>query len=68
MNALDELRSVLQIASTPIPQPSTGLWYPRDPASYEISTLGGNVAATADGLCCGNYRVMGDYRYCAQSS
>ncbi|HET9953886.1 MAG TPA: FAD-linked oxidase C-terminal domain-containing protein, partial [Polyangiaceae bacterium] len=37
------------------------LWYAPDPASYEISTLGGNVATNAGGLCCVKYGVTGDY-------
>ncbi|HEX2669254.1 MAG TPA: FAD-linked oxidase C-terminal domain-containing protein [Polyangiaceae bacterium] len=37
-----------------------GLWYSPDPASYEISTLGGNVATNAGGLCCVKYGVTGD--------
>ncbi|HEV6955720.1 MAG TPA: FAD-binding oxidoreductase, partial [Promicromonospora sp.] len=28
-----------------------GLWYPPDPASQAISTIGGNVATNAGGLC-----------------
>jgi glycolate oxidase len=38
-----------------------GLWYPPDPSSYEFSTLGGNVATNAGGLCCVKYGVTGDY-------
>jgi glycolate oxidase len=38
-----------------------GLWYPPDPSSYEISTLGGNVATNAGGLCCVKYGVTRDY-------
>lgn len=38
-----------------------GLWYPPDPASYEISTVGGNVATNAGGLCCVKYGVTRDY-------
>lgn len=38
-----------------------GLWYPPDPASYEISTIGGNVATNAGGLCCVKYGVTRDY-------
>src|SRR5688500_16704879 len=33
------------------------LWYSPDPSSYEISTLGGNVATNAGGLCCLKYGV-----------
>ncbi|HET7723113.1 MAG TPA: FAD-linked oxidase C-terminal domain-containing protein [Propionibacteriaceae bacterium] len=38
-----------------------GLWYPPDPASMSISTIGGNVATNAGGLCCVKYGVTGDY-------
>jgi glycolate oxidase len=38
-----------------------GLWYPPDPSSFEISSLGGNVATNAGGLCCVKYGVTGDY-------
>lgn len=37
------------------------LWYPPDPASAPWSTLGGNVATNAGGLCCVKYGVTGDY-------
>ncbi|WP_109210814.1 MULTISPECIES: FAD-linked oxidase C-terminal domain-containing protein [Microbacterium] len=38
-----------------------GLWYPPDPASQAISTLGGNVATNAGGICCVKYGVTRDY-------
>jgi len=38
-----------------------GLTYPPDPASYEESTLGGNVAENAGGLRCKRYGVTKDY-------
>lgn len=38
-----------------------GLWYPPDPASSPWSTIGGNVATNAGGLCCTKYGVTGDY-------
>ena len=38
-----------------------GLWYPPDPASYRISTIGGNVATNAGGICCVKYGVTRDY-------
>jgi glycolate oxidase len=38
-----------------------GLWYPPDPASAPWSTIGGNVATNAGGLCCLKYGVTGDY-------
>jgi glycolate oxidase len=37
------------------------LFYPPDPASYEESTLGGNVAECAGGLHCKKYGVTKDY-------
>jgi glycolate oxidase len=38
-----------------------GLWYPPDPSSWEISSIGGNVATNAGGLCCVKYGVTADY-------
>lgn len=38
-----------------------GLYYPPDPASYEMSSIGGNVATNAGGLCCVKYGVTRDY-------
>lgn len=38
-----------------------GLWYPPDPASAPWSTIGGNVATNAGGLCCVKYGVTKDY-------
>jgi len=38
-----------------------GLAYPPDPASYEESTLGGNVAEGAGGLRCKRFGVTKDY-------
>jgi len=38
-----------------------GLWYPPDPASAGFSTIGGNVATNAGGLCCVKYGVTGDF-------
>ncbi|HVF74462.1 MAG TPA: FAD-linked oxidase C-terminal domain-containing protein [Acidimicrobiales bacterium] len=32
-----------------------GLWYPPDPASAAFSSLGGNIATNAGGLCCLKY-------------
>lgn len=37
------------------------LWYPPDPSSYAVSTIGGNVATNAGGLCCVKYGVTADY-------
>lgn len=38
-----------------------GLWYPPDPASQSISTIGGNVATNAGGIACVKYGVTRDY-------
>jgi glycolate oxidase len=40
---------------------SEGLWYPPDPSSFEICSIGGNVATNAGGLCCVKYGVTSDY-------
>lgn len=38
-----------------------GLWYPPDPSSYEICSIGGNINTNAGGLCCVKYGVTIDY-------
>jgi glycolate oxidase len=38
-----------------------GLWYPPDPSSFEICSIGGNVATNAGGLCCVKYGVTTDH-------
>jgi glycolate oxidase len=40
---------------------AVGLWYPPDPSSFEISSIGGNAATNAGGLCCVKYGVTTDY-------
>jgi glycolate oxidase len=37
------------------------LFYPPDPSSWEESTIGGNVATNAGGLCCVKYGVTADF-------
>jgi glycolate oxidase len=37
------------------------LWYPPDPASSAWSTIGGNIATNAGGICCVKYGVTRDY-------
>ena len=44
----DELNAVLH---------KDGLWWPPDPASKAISTVGGNIAANAGGFLCAKYGV-----------
>jgi glycolate oxidase len=39
----------------------TGMFYPPDPSSWEESTLGGNLATNAGGLCCVKYGVTADF-------
>ncbi|MGP6175889.1 FAD-binding oxidoreductase [Microbacterium sp. A196] len=38
----------------------SGLWWPPDPASRDISTVGGNIATGAGGLLCAKYGVVRD--------
>lgn len=38
-----------------------GLFYPPDPSSYKICTVGGNIAENAGGLRCVKYGVTADY-------
>ena len=38
-----------------------GLYYPPDPSSWEMSTIGGNIATNAGGLCCVKYGVTADF-------
>ncbi|NKQ58074.1 FAD-binding protein [Amycolatopsis sp. K13G38] len=48
----DDLRGVCAVEN---------LWYPPDPASAPWSTIGGNIATNAGGLCCVKYGVTRDY-------
>ena len=38
-----------------------GLFYPPDPSSWEICSIGGNIATNAGGLCCVKYGVTTDF-------
>lgn len=38
-----------------------GLFYPPDPASYETSSIGGNLGTNAGGLCCMKYGQTRDW-------
>ncbi|TCP47218.1 glycolate oxidase [Tamaricihabitans halophyticus] len=38
-----------------------GLYYPPDPGSMDISTIGGNVATGAGGMCCVKYGTTADF-------
>lgn len=69
LNAITELSAADQLA---VVQPGVvtaeldraagahGLRYPPDPASVEISTVGGNIATNAGGLRCAKYGVTRD--------
>ncbi|MFC9357506.1 FAD-binding oxidoreductase [Rhodococcus sp. NPDC057014] len=37
------------------------LFYPPDPGSMDFSTVGGNIATNAGGMCCVKYGVTGDF-------
>ena len=37
------------------------MFYPPDPGSVEMCTMGGNVATNAGGMCCVKYGVTGDF-------
>ncbi len=37
------------------------MFYPPDPSSFEICSIGGNVATNAGGPCCAKYGVTSDY-------
>lgn len=38
-----------------------GLHYPPDPSSWEMCTIGGNIATASGGLCCVKYGVTAEY-------
>ncbi len=40
---------------------AVGMFYPPDPGSVEMSTVGGNVATNAGGMCCVKYGVTADF-------
>ncbi len=70
---LDRIVSIDPVARTAVVEPgvlnarlaseaeAVGLYYPPDPASREISTIGGNIATNAGGACCLKYGVTGDH-------
>ncbi|WP_083898480.1 FAD-binding oxidoreductase [Nocardia vinacea] len=74
--SLEKMNRILEIDSanaTAVVQPGVvngdlsravaehNLYYPPDPGSQEISTIGGNIATNAGGLCCVKYGVTRDY-------
>lgn len=40
---------------------AAGLFYPPDPGSVAMCTIGGNAATNAGGMCCVKYGVTGDF-------
>jgi glycolate oxidase len=73
MDHFDKIREINEVERLAVVEPGVvnddlraacaerGLWYPPDPASSPWSTLGGNVATNAGGLCCVKYGVTRDY-------
>lgn len=74
--SLERMRAILDVADedlTAVVQPGVvnaeltatvkerGLTYPPDPASAAFSTIGGNIATNAGGLCCVKYGVTRDF-------
>ncbi|TDD69960.1 FAD-binding oxidoreductase [Actinomadura rubrisoli] len=73
LEAMDEIVEIDPVERLAVVQPGVvndalrlacaehGLWYPPDPASSPWSTIGGNVATNAGGICCVKYGVTRDY-------
>lgn len=73
VKGLDKILSIDPQTRTAVVQPGVlngrlaaeasalGLYYAPDPASREISTIGGNIATNAGGSCCLKYGVTGDH-------
>ncbi|MBE1486668.1 FAD-binding oxidoreductase [Plantactinospora soyae] len=71
--AMDEILEVDPVNRIAVVQPGVvnaalaaevakhGLRYPPDPGSWESSTIGGNVATNAGGMCCVKYGVTTEY-------
>ncbi|WP_326549681.1 FAD-binding oxidoreductase [Micromonospora sp. NBC_01813] len=71
--AMDRIVDVDPVNRTAVVQPGVvnaalaaevarrGLRYPPDPGSWESSTIGGNVATNAGGMCCVKYGVTSEY-------
>ncbi|KXK62237.1 FAD-linked oxidase [Micromonospora rosaria] len=71
--AMTEIREIDPVARIAVVQPGVvnatlagavaeqGLYYPPDPGSWESSTIGGNVATNAGGMCCVKYGVTSEY-------
>ncbi|ALG87012.1 FAD-binding oxidoreductase [Gordonia phthalatica] len=73
MESMDAIQAIDPLERLAIVQPGVvndqlraavakkGLWYPPDPSSAPWSTIGGNVATNAGGVCCVKYGVTRDY-------
>ena len=71
--AMDEILEIDPVNRVAVVQPGVinsalaaaardaGLRYPPDPGSWESSTIGGNVATNAGGMCCVKYGVTAEY-------
>ena len=71
--AMDQILAIDPVNRTAVVQPGVvnaaisravaehGLRYPPDPGSWESSTIGGNVATNAGGMCCVKYGVTTEY-------
>ncbi len=73
VSALDRILRIDEATRTAVVEPGVlngvlakaaaarGLYYAPDPASRDISTIGGNIATNAGGSCCLKYGVTGDH-------
>jgi glycolate oxidase len=73
LTAMDEILEVDPVNRIAVVQPGVvnatlakalaghGLRFPPDPGSWESSTIGGNVATNAGGMCCVKYGVTSEY-------
>ncbi|HEY0699491.1 MAG TPA: FAD-linked oxidase C-terminal domain-containing protein [Micromonospora sp.] len=73
MTAMDQILEIDPVSRIAVVQPGVvnatlaaavarhGLYYPPDPGSWESSTIGGNVATNAGGMCCVKYGVTTEY-------
>ena len=60
-NRLAEVQAGVITADVDAAAAEYGLMYAPDPASYRQSTIGGNIATGAGGLCCVKYGVTAEY-------
>jgi glycolate dehydrogenase FAD-linked subunit len=73
MTTMDQIREVDPVNRIAVVQPGVvnatlakalaahGLRFPPDPGSWESSTIGGNVATNAGGMCCVKYGVTSEH-------